>query len=243
MSPSIDAVIFDMDGLLLDTERLALDSYLESASRLGIAATEEFFTSLIGKRWQTTKVLIEDALGREDAERMLSAWTEAFERRLRTEGVRKKPGVDDLLELIRRRGTPAALATSTGRTKTLEQLVSVGLRDRFKAIATGDEVVNGKPSPDIFLLAAERLAVDPQACIALEDSEPGVQAASSAGMRVIMVPDLKQPTAEIRALAERVCNSLAEAQGFLDAHLPSLSPTPRDRRQGTDPPSISSEPP
>jgi HAD superfamily hydrolase (TIGR01509 family) len=209
-----------MDGLLLDTERVALETYLDTASALGIdAATPALYATFIGRSWQATRVLLEEALGPRNSERMLSRWPERFEARVESGSIPRKPGVEDLLDLIGRRGTPIALATSTARHLTLRQLGAAGLLDRFGAMATGDEVVNGKPAPDIYLLAARRLGVDPASCVALEDSEPGVEAASRAGMRVIMVPDLIQPAPRIRAMAERVCPSLVEARKVLDGIL------------------------
>jgi HAD superfamily hydrolase (TIGR01509 family) len=130
--------------------------------------------------------------------------------------------VNALLDLLEAAGTPVALATSTAREQTLAQLEASGLSDRFPTIATGDEVVSGKPAPDIYLLAASRLDRAPAACVALEDSEPGVEAARAAGMRVIMVPDLVAPTPRTLAMTERVCRSLDEARAFISAR---LSPT------------------
>jgi beta-phosphoglucomutase-like phosphatase (HAD superfamily) len=118
-----------------------------------------------------------------------------------------------------------ALATSAGGPKARRQLEGAGLMGHFSAIASGDEVEHGKPAPDLYLLAAERLGVTPDACIALEDSEAGVEAASAAGMRVIMVPDLRQPTERIRRMTTRVSASLLEAQDYLDTLL--VPPPPR----------------
>ena len=216
----VDAVIFDMDGLLLDTERVALDTFLETVLELGLDANSTLFESFIGKPWAATTALIRETLGPKDAQRILSRWPETFESRIDSEGIPKKAGVDELLGLLRRNAVPLALATSTSRDRTLVQLEAAGLNEHFETLATGDEVENGKPAPDIFLLAAERLRVEPRCCIALEDSEPGVEAASEAGMRVIMVPDLVQPTPEAVARAERVCSNLFEAQQFFDAILP-----------------------
>ncbi len=213
------AVIFDMDGLLLDTERVALSTYLLAADQLGVDADEELFSSFIGKPWSTNQRLMHEALSPADAVAMLDRWHEIFDARMRSGTVPKKPGADDIVAMLSRRGTPIALSTSTGRDKATMALRSADLLDYFTVITTGDEVEHGKPAPDIFLLTSERLGVEPANCIVLEDSEAGVRAGCAAGMRVVMVPDLKQPDPEIAGLAEHVCDSLVEAQGFLEAEL------------------------
>jgi HAD superfamily hydrolase (TIGR01509 family) len=219
----IEAVIFDMDGLLLDTERIALAAYVEAAANVGLEDAAGLYPRYIGRDWKTTRALMEEALGTEDSRRLCLAWTESFDRmRFRTGGIPQKRGVNALLDLLEAAGTPVALATSTAREQTLAQLEASGLSDRFPTIATGDEVVSGKPAPDIYLLAASRLDRAPAACVALEDSEPGVEAARAAGMRVIMVPDLVAPTPRTLAMTERVCRSLDEARAFISAR---LSPT------------------
>jgi HAD superfamily hydrolase (TIGR01509 family) len=218
-SQVIKAVIFDVDGLLLDTERVALAAYLEAASRSGINATEELFMSLVGRNWATSQGLLKDALGTDDAETMLAEWPRTFESRVLGAGIPKKPGADEVIHMLVKRETPVALATSTSRDLATDRLRSAGLLEHFEVIVTGDEVANGKPAPDIFLLAAERLDIEPTACIVLEDSEPGVRAGDRAGMRVLMVPDLIQPSPEVAALATGIFESLVEAQTFLERSL------------------------
>jgi beta-phosphoglucomutase-like phosphatase (HAD superfamily) len=216
MSPKPCAVILDMDGLLLDTERVALDTFLDAARELGVgAATQGLFDTFIGKNWTTTQSLLRDAVGTTDALRLVGNWKTAFETRVGSGGIPTKPGAGELLSFLRTTGLPFALATSTGRDMTLNQLTAAGLIGYFDTLATGDEVVHGKPSPDIYLLAAGRLGVDPSACLALEDSPPGVEAAHRAGMRVIMVPDLIAPDPRTADLTERICQDLIEVRTFL----------------------------
>lgn len=220
MSDRLHAVILDMDGLLLDTERVALSTFLDAASRLGIEdATSELFATFIGKSWKTTQTLLRDAIGASSAERLVEGWKAAFETRVGSGQIPRKPGAGELLSFLRTRELPFALATSTGRELTLSQLTATGLIGYFSTMATGDEVAHGKPSPDIYLLAASRLGVDPSACLALEDSPTGVEAAHRAGMRVIMVPDLIQPDVETARLTERVCGNLTEVRSFLELRL------------------------
>ena len=121
----------------------------------------------------------------------------------------KKPGLDELLDLLDSLHVAKAVATSTVRQTATTQLAAAGLLDRFEVVATGDEVGNGKPSPDLFLLAAQRLGIEPVHCLVLEDAEAGVIAAHRAGMMVFVVPDLKPPSAEVRRLANGVFESLA----------------------------------
>jgi HAD superfamily hydrolase (TIGR01509 family) len=121
-----------------------------------------------------------------------------------------KPGLEGLLDLLEARGIPKAVATSTERAIAKKQLGGLGLLPRFTVIATGDEVITGKPAPDLFLLAARRLGVEASRCLVLEDSEAGVMAAHRAGMRVYCVPDINEPSAEIAALTDGRFGSLVE---------------------------------
>lgn len=224
LNSPVDAVIFDMDGLLFDTERVALETYREAAADLAIrAATDDLFITFVGKNWTLTRALMAEALGPADTERMLERWPPIFRARVDSLGVPQKPGADAILRFVARRGLPIALATSAGGPKARRQLEGAGLIDHFGAIASGDEVVHGKPAPDLYLLAAERLGVTPEACVALEDSEAGVEAANAAGMRVIMVPDLQQPSERIRAMTMRVSLSLIEVREYFETLLIPLS--------------------
>lgn len=215
------AVIFDMDGLLMDTERVALRTFHEAADGLGITVPDGLYESLIGRTWRTNQVQMREALGADAAEAISAAWDRAFEARVAVEGIPKKPGADALLEMLSRRGVPRAVATSNARRYAVAQLRDADLLAYFPVVTAGDEVDRGKPAPDIFLATARRLGTRPAACVVLEDSEAGVAAAAAAGMRVIMVPDLVTPTRETAALAERVCPSLAEAHAFLESILSS----------------------
>jgi HAD superfamily hydrolase (TIGR01509 family) len=216
----VEAVIFDMDGLLFDTERVALETYREAAAQLAIAAaTDELFITFVGKNWNATQTLMDEALGGIDAQRMLELWPPIFRDRVQSLGIPQKPGAEDMIEFVRDRGFPVALATSAGGPKARRQLGGAGLLHHFSAIASGDEVPHGKPAPDLYLLAAERLRIHPEACVALEDSEAGVEAASRAGMRVIMVPDLKHPSERIRAMTTHVAASLIDVVDYFERAL------------------------
>lgn len=204
----IGAIVFDMDGLMLDTEAIALPVYIRAASECGFAMDDALFRRLVGRTWTDTEALLCEAFGpafccAEFAERCSLAWTQAIEG-----GISHKPGLGRLLDLLDSHRFPRAVATSTAREPALRTLELTGLLGRFEHLVTGDEVERGKPAPDIFLLAAQRLALAPERCLVLEDSHAGVRAAHAAGCPVIMVPDLLPPTPEIEAIALEVLPSL-----------------------------------
>lgn len=128
-----------------------------------------------------------------------------------------KLGVLELLMFLDDNAIAKAMATSTERERALASLGEV--RRRFDVMITGDEIEHGKPAPDIFLQAAERLAVSPETCWVVEDSEPGVRAAHAAGMRAVIVPDLERPSPDVCSLAAWVCDSLGEVQRLLEKEM------------------------
>jgi HAD superfamily hydrolase (TIGR01509 family) len=142
--------------------------------------------------------------------------------RIAETGVPVKPGLVDLLDYLDGRGLARAVGSSAWRRTVEGYLGSMGLLPRFQAIAAGDEVANGKPAPDVFLLAARRLGVAPEGCLVLEDSEAGIQGARAAGMAAIMVPDLKAPAPETIALADAILPSLDAVRRWLEEHLPPV---------------------
>ena len=140
---------------------------------------------------------------------------------VRSDGWPLKPGIVRLLDGLSRRGFPLAVATSTSRTEAVSRLESAGVREFFLHVHGGDEVARGKPSPDVFLLAARSLEVSPAGCVVVEDSEHGVEAAVAAGMRTVVIPDLKRPSREVAAKAlgvyesaEGLSAALEEILGF-----------------------------
>jgi len=130
-----------------------------------------------------------------------------------------KDGLLALLDFLDGAGIPKAVATSTERTRALRLLELAGVLNRFDAVVCGDEVARGKPCPDIFLTAAARLGCDPSTCMVLEDSESGLRAAHQAGMLPVLIPDLKMPSAEVRALTFRTFQSLSGVAQFLEGAL------------------------
>jgi HAD superfamily hydrolase (TIGR01509 family) len=203
------AVIFDMDGLMLDTEPLYKIAWQRAAVQCGHRISEELYVNLIGRtRVDGEKILCAEFGPAFGLEAFREACYRCEEAEFEARHPAKKRGLDELLNLLDARRIPKAVATSTERRQALAQLGGLGLLDRFNAIATGDEVANGKPAPDLFLLAARRLGMDPSVCLVLEDSEAGVIAANRSGMQVFVIPDLKPPSPPVEKLAQGKFDSL-----------------------------------
>ena len=211
----VAAVVFDMDGLLFDTEKLYGQAILIAASELGVEMSMDVFHTFVGTPWAHNRRQMLEAYGEAyPAEELRVAWMRHF-KLLAADSLELKPGVGALLDLLDERGLPRAIATSSSRGTVEHHLGAHGLRDRFHHVVASGDYANSKPAPDPFLKAAERLGVDPRHCLALEDSLNGVRSASSAGMMTVMVPDLIQPTAEIRALCAVVAASLLDVPALL----------------------------
>ena len=210
MQPNaVKAVVFDMDGVILDSQGLALKAWARAVADLGYSLTEELNLEMVGRNVPDSNAILRRALGPEfPVEAARRAAREVFAELTPATGVPLKPGVEPLLDLLESKGLRKAVATSTPRPACVRHLQHWKLLDRFSAIVCGDEVPSGKPAPDIFLRAAQLLNVQPADCVVIEDSFAGIRAAHAAGMIPIMVPDLKQPDDEIRALAYRVVPNL-----------------------------------
>lgn len=208
------AILFDMDGLMVDTEPLARRAWERVVAPYGATIDDDLYSRTIGRRTTETAQLVLGALDLPvAAEELIARKTTEFLDSLR-DGVPVMPGLWALLNRIEAMGLPWAVATSTPRPVAEIVLGKLGVVGRYGALACGDEVPSGKPAPDIFLLAAERLGVAPAACLALEDSGAGCAAAAAAGTRVIAVPtDLTRD--EAFACAYRRYPSLVEVAAEL----------------------------
>jgi len=207
------AVIFDMDGLLLDTERLAWTAFLQACDRHRLAADRDVYNRLIGLNHASAAALLQAWLSELDAlplEDFRGSWDGAYHRLL-SEGVPVKAGAESLLAHLHAMGMPCAVATSTASDLARLKLERAGLAPYLRGVVGGDRVTAGKPAPDIFLQAAREVAAEPTACLAFEDSENGVRAALAAGMTVVQVPDLVAPSPALRALGHDIEESLLGA--------------------------------
>ncbi|MEI9999868.1 MAG: HAD family phosphatase [Verrucomicrobiota bacterium] len=188
-------VIFDMDGLLLDSERIARDAWREASRRHGHDMPDGLFEAMIGRTKLDSEALLRDAFGPGfDFTRTYLLCADLYERHVQEKGLPLKPGVHEILAGLAARRVPLGVATSTRNPHATQRLEQVGLLGYFGVVVTGDQVARGKPAPDIYLEAARRLGLDPARSFALEDSHAGVRSAHAAGLRVIMVPDLLPPT-------------------------------------------------
>jgi HAD superfamily hydrolase (TIGR01509 family) len=202
-------VIFDMDGLMLDTERLAIPAWQEAKDAIGVDFDMSLLDAMVGRNYQDCRAMIRARHG--DAfptDRLMEAWRVAYDAIVERDGVAIKHGLIGLLDWLEEQDIPKAVATSTRRSRAIPKLANAGLATRFAALVGGDEVSRGKPAPDIFLLAAERLGAPPSSCVVLEDSAPRVRAALAAGMSPIMVPDQHAPPPDIVESATLVLPTL-----------------------------------
>ena len=203
-----EAVIFDMDGTLLDTESVFKTIVFEVCTELGFEMTDAVHMSMVGGSHEHTNKLLLESYGVSFPYTLFDERCRVIMRERSHGGVPVKPGALELVQELRERKIPTAVATSSRNPHAQHHLTAAGLFDLFETIVTRDDVVHPKPHPEPYLTAASRLGVDPLKCLALEDSHSGVRAAHAAGMQTIMVPDLVHPSEEIRALGIAIMESL-----------------------------------
>ena len=204
-------VIFDMDGLMLDTEPLALDGWKVVSKELNLTIPDDLPPKLIGLNRELCKSTMIEHMGHFDFDRALDILHKSVDDHLEAHGAPLKPGLIHMLDKLEEMGIKKSVATSTGTTRALMKLNLADIAQRFHVIIGGDQVPYSKPAPDIFLKAAEASGVEPHDCIVLEDSTAGAQGGYSAGMQVIVIPDLHPPTETTRKQAFAICKDLYEA--------------------------------
>jgi len=207
-------VIFDIDGLMLDTESPVIGFWAQAGKLLGWNISAEVVMRTIGITADSTRAIFLQEYGPDFPYERIRAefsrlYYEEFEK-----GAPHKSGLVFLLDHLSSLGIPLAVATSARRESAVWKLRKAGILDRFAALACGDEIRIGKPAPDIFLLAAERLGQKPSDCVGFEDSPAGLQGLHAAGIRSVFIKDLTDPPPEIRETIWRCCADLAEATGL-----------------------------
>ena len=213
------AAIFDMDGLLLDTERVCQQAFKGACEFLSLPFREDVYLSIIGCNAQGIENILTAGYGHLIAyEPLRREWMSRYNPIVNTQAIPVKKGVLELLTWLKAHNIPIAVATSTHRELAINKLKLAGLYDFFEHLSTGCEVQHGKPHPEIFLLAAQRLKVLPELCLAFEDSNNGVRSAVAAKMQVFQIPDLVSPCDEVRALGHEINNSLLEVKQYLVKH-------------------------
>lgn len=213
---NIKAFIFDMDGLILDTERIAFRSYKEALKEYGYDFTEAFFLTLVGTNVKLTKELCLNRYGSWFPFDLLHEnHNKITDEYIKENGVPLKEGVNELIDYLKENDYKIALATSSDREKAEYLLELVKIKDKFDYIICGNDIVNSKPNPEIFLKVAESLKVEPKECVVIEDSKAGVQAAVNAGMKAINVPDMKKPDSEVKSMAFKIFNSLLDVKEYI----------------------------
>ncbi|MDG6095584.1 HAD family phosphatase [Acetobacter sp. AN02] len=212
----VRGVVFDMDGLLLDSESLAMEALVHAGRDLGVDMPMSFCRRMIGVAADGCRTLVQETYG---ADFPMEDFFARQEVRLReyvdTGRLVLKKGVLPLLDLLDHLRLPRAIATSSSRYRAVHHLDLVGLGTRFDAVVTRDDVTRGKPDPEPYLTAAKKIGVAPEFCLALEDSHSGARAAHAAGIRVIVIPDLLEPTDEIREKALAVVTDLTVVREWL----------------------------
>ncbi|MCL2008009.1 MAG: HAD family phosphatase [Treponema sp.] len=204
-------VIFDMDGLMLETEKPMIPCFIKAGKLVGYDINSEMAIRTIGNSKDSIQRMLIEEYGNsfpiDDFQREMSRLTtEAFEN-----GIDLKPGLLPLLDFFSGKGIPMTVATSTNRKRAIWKLQIAGILDRFTAIVTRDDVPNGKPAPDIFLKAAEEMGVSAGDCIGFEDSPSGLKGLHAAGIRSIFIKDVVEPPAEVLSLVWQQLRNLEEA--------------------------------
>lgn len=216
----IKAVIFDVDGTLLDTERIYMKAWKEAAAEAGYVMPDAVLQKTRAVNTKDAARIFEEEIGNGFSyQAVRPIRVRIAEEIIKRESPILKPGVLELLAFLEGKGIRLSVASSTNQQGTREHLAESRILDRFEVVVGGDMVTNGKPYPDIFLKAAEALGAAPEECIVVEDSPAGIRAAHAAGMKAVLVPDQAAITQEIIDMADVVLNSLLEMPAYLQTLL------------------------
>ncbi|NBJ68179.1 MULTISPECIES: HAD family phosphatase [Clostridia] len=207
----VKLMIFDMDGLLFDTERIAFEALKKAIKNAGYELTLDIYRKIIGAGKQEDEAILKDVYGEDFSfSLVLNDYLYESEKILTTGGLRIMEGVTELLDILDERKIKKCVASSSSLETIHRYLTMANLKDRFDFYMSGDEVARGKPHPDIFLEACQRAGESPETAIVLEDSPNGLRAAYRAGIKCIVVPDLVVPDEEMENRAYRIVTSLVD---------------------------------
>lgn len=214
----IKAVLFDMDGLMVDTESLSTEAFINSAKAQGYNMTKEETLKVLGfTKANIYQFWIDYFQGTNvDGKKLVDDHYEYIENVLYTVGPEKMPYVEELLKYLKENNYKIAVASSSDMADIKNNLEKTKLEKYIDDIASGAEVENGKPAPDVFLLAAKRLGVDAKDCLILEDSKAGIKAGKASGAMVFMVPDMFTVDKECEDTADRILTNLGEVIEILE---------------------------
>ncbi|MCC5844142.1 MAG: HAD family phosphatase [Verrucomicrobia bacterium] len=218
-SGAYKAVLFDMDGTLIDTERIGAASWDHAGAEMGLTVPEVVKRRMVGRTLPDIHAIVREGMPEVDSDRLLARANHHYHRLVTEAPPPVKAGARELLEWLRARGVPMAVATSSRRVQAEDKLGRTGLRNFFEVIVGGDEISRGKPDPEIFLVAAERLGVEARGCVVFEDSGPGIEAAERSGGLAVFVPEMHPPDPAQALFAHRILKDLHEAVPLLEAVL------------------------
>jgi beta-phosphoglucomutase family hydrolase len=213
----VDAIIFDMDGVLIDSERISFKCFQEVFKEHNYQIDEKFYLKLIGRNVKSIKTIMEEEYGTDFPfdtiyKKKANLALEITDKN----GVIIKPGVHELLDYLNKENYKIAVATSTRRERALQLLEEAKIKEKVNYVICGDQVENSKPNPEIFLKAAKGLNVSPEKCIVIEDSDAGITAAHAAKMIGIHVPDMKFLEDDTKELAFKICDNLMDVRNYLE---------------------------
>lgn len=212
----IKAVIFDMDGLMIDSERVTFECYQEILKGMNLTMSEDFYKTLLGKPIKGIYQRFYDVYGNDfPIENVIKDVHALMAKRFETEGVPIKTGLKSLLEYLKEKNYKTIVATSSNRDRVDTILAQAEITEYFDDSICGDEVTKGKPNPEVFLKSCQKLGVSTDEAIVLEDSEAGIQASYDAGIKVICIPDMKYPEKQYEEKTFKILKDLNEVTDYL----------------------------
>lgn len=213
----IKAVLFDMDGVIFDTEREYLKEWNKIFEKYGYEMKKEIYVSVMGRGRKKVKEIFKENFGNDlPIEKMYIEKDKMLKEAIENNKVPLKQGALELLEFLKKNGYKTALATSAKKDRVKSQVTHAKINNLFDAIVCADDIVNSKPDPEIFLKAAEKVNIKPENCIVIEDSEAGIRAAFNAGMIAFHVKDLKEADESIIKYCDKNFENLIEIKKYIE---------------------------